>query len=98
MSAVIEPATEALLAQMRAGGGKPLYEMTVEEVRAMVVGSSAVLGGPPVEVGSAIDRTITTRVVRSGRSATGACGRARCTPAPSMTPTSSATSARSRST
>ncbi len=62
MSAVIEPATEALLAQMRAGGGKPLYEMTVEEVRAMVVGSSAVLGGPPVEVGSAIDRTITTRV------------------------------------
>ena len=62
MSAAIEPATGALLAQMQAGGGKPLYEMTVEEVRAMVVGSSAVLGGPPVEVASAIDRTLPTRV------------------------------------
>lgn len=61
MSAVIEPATGALLAQIHAGGGKPLYEMTVEEVRAMVAGSSAALSGPPVEVASAIDRTLTTR-------------------------------------
>ena len=62
MSAVVEPATGALLAQMQAGGGKPLYEMTVEEVRAMIVGSSAMLGGPPVEVASAVDRTLATRV------------------------------------
>lgn len=62
MSAVTEPATGALLAQIQAGGGKPLYEMTVEEVRAMVVGSSAALGGPTVEVASAIDRTLATRV------------------------------------
>jgi acetyl esterase len=62
MSAVIEPATGALLAQIQAGGGKPLYEMTVEEVRAMIVGSSAVLSGPPVEVASAVDRTLATSV------------------------------------
>src|SRR5215216_6292021 len=62
MSAVIEPATGALLAQIQAGGGKPLYEMTVEEARAMIVGSSAALSGPPVEVESAVDRALTTRV------------------------------------
>jgi acetyl esterase len=60
MSAVIEPATEALLAQMREGGGKPLYEMSVEEVRGMVVGSSAMLAGPLVEVGAVEDRTLST--------------------------------------
>ena len=61
MSAVVEPATESLLAQMRAGGGKPLYEMSVEEVRAIVVGSSAALAGPRIEVGSAVDRRLATR-------------------------------------
>ena len=60
MSAGVEPATAALLAQMHAGGGKPLYEMTVEEVRAMVSGSAA-LAGPRIEVASAVDRTLATR-------------------------------------
>ena len=60
MSAGVEPATAALLAQMHAGGGKPLYEMTVEEVRAMVSGSAA-LAGPRIEVGAAVDRTLATR-------------------------------------
>jgi acetyl esterase len=60
VNAGVEPATEALLAQMRAGGGRPLYEMSVDEVRAMVVGSSAALAGPRIEVGSAVDRTLPT--------------------------------------
>jgi acetyl esterase len=60
MTVAIEPATAALLAQMHAAGGKPLYEMTVEEVRATVSGS-AVLAGPRIEVGAASDRTLTTR-------------------------------------
>jgi acetyl esterase len=60
MTAVIEPATSTLLAQMREGGGKPLYEMSVEEVREMIRGSSAVLSGPLVEVAAAVDRTIST--------------------------------------
>lgn len=58
MSAILDPATGALLAQMREGGGKPLYEMTVDEVRAMITGSSEMLAGTPVEVGSVADRTI----------------------------------------
>jgi acetyl esterase len=58
MSAVLDPATGALLAQMREGGGKPLYELGVDEVRAMVTGSSEMLAGTPVEVGSVADRTI----------------------------------------
>jgi len=62
MSVIIEPATGALLSQIREGGGKPLHEMTVHEVRALVAGSSAALAGPLVEVGSAIDRTLATRV------------------------------------
>jgi len=58
MSALLDPATDALLAQMRAGGGKPLYESTVDEVRAMVTMSSEMLAGTPIEVGSIVDRTI----------------------------------------
>jgi acetyl esterase len=58
MNATLDSATEALLAQMQTGGGKPLYEMTVDEVRAMITGSSQVLGGPPIEVGSVTDRSI----------------------------------------
>ena len=60
MNAVIDPATGALLEQMRAGGGKPLYEMSIDEVRAMVVGSSQALAGPLIEVGSVVDRTLAT--------------------------------------
>jgi acetyl esterase len=56
----IEPATDAFLAQMRAGGGKPLHDMSVEEARALVVASSAALAGPRVEVRAAINRTLTT--------------------------------------
>jgi acetyl esterase len=57
MNATLDSATETLLAQMAAGGGKPLYEMTVDEVRAMITGS-AVLGGPPLAVGTVVDRSI----------------------------------------
>ena len=45
MNATLDPATGALLAQMAAGCGKPIYEMTVDEVRAVVNGSSEILGG-----------------------------------------------------
>src|SRR4051812_2936659 len=58
MSVLLDPATDALLAQMRAGGGKPLYELTVDEARAMVTISSEMLAGTPIEVGSVVDRTI----------------------------------------
>jgi acetyl esterase len=58
MNATLDPATEALLAQMAAGGGKPLYEMTVEEVRGMVTGSSEMLGGTPTDVGTVVEKTI----------------------------------------
>ena len=58
MNVLLDPATDVLLAQMRAGGGKPLYESTVDEVRAMVTASSEMLAGTPVEVGSIVDRTI----------------------------------------
>jgi acetyl esterase len=61
MTAVTEPATSAFLAEIREAGGKPLYESSVDEVRAMVVGSSAMLGGPRLEVGAAVDRMLTTR-------------------------------------
>lgn len=59
MSSVVDSATGAFLAQLRAAGGKPLYESTVEEVRAIVSASSAMLAGPVTEVASAVDRTIT---------------------------------------
>jgi acetyl esterase len=58
MNATLDPATGALLAQMAAGGGKPIYEMTVDEVRAVVNGSSEILGGTPTEVASVVDRTV----------------------------------------
>jgi acetyl esterase len=58
MSVVLDSATDALLAQMRAGGGKPLYELTVDEARALVTMSSEMLAGTPIEVGSVVDRTI----------------------------------------
>jgi acetyl esterase len=58
MSAVLDPATDALLAQIRAAGGKPLWEMAVEDVRARITASSEMLAGTLVEVGSVVDRTI----------------------------------------
>ena len=59
MSVLLEPATDALLAEMRSAGGKPLYEQTVPEVRAIVTMSSEMLAGTPIEVGSVVDRTMT---------------------------------------
>ncbi|HTM02651.1 MAG TPA: alpha/beta hydrolase [Vicinamibacterales bacterium] len=58
MNATLDSATGTLLAQMAAGGGKPLYEMTVDEVRAVVNGSSEILGGMPAEVASVAERTV----------------------------------------
>ena len=58
MSVVLDSATGALLAQIRDGGGKPLYEQTIDEVRATVTASSEMLAGTLVEVGSIVDRTI----------------------------------------
>ena len=58
MSVVIDPATDAFLAQVRDSGGKPLYELPVEEVRAMIGANSEMLAGTPLEVGSVLDRTI----------------------------------------
>jgi acetyl esterase len=58
MSAVLDPATGALLAQIHAGEGKPLWQLTVDEVRAQITAASAALAGTLVEVGSVVDRTI----------------------------------------
>jgi acetyl esterase len=58
MSAVLDPDTDALLAGIRAAGGKPLWEQTVDEVRARVTMSSEMLAGTVIEVGSVVDRTI----------------------------------------
>jgi acetyl esterase len=58
MSVVIDPATDVFLAQVRGGGGKPLYESTVDEVRAAIGANSEMLAGTPIEVGSVVDRTI----------------------------------------
>jgi len=44
----IDPGTNAFLQAMRASGGKPLHELSVEEVRATIGAVSAQLG-PPVE-------------------------------------------------
>jgi acetyl esterase len=58
MSVVLDSATDAFLAQVRNSGGKPLYELTVDEVRATVGANSEMLAGTPIEVGSVVDRTI----------------------------------------
>jgi acetyl esterase len=58
MSAVLDEATAALLAQMQAGGGKPLAEQTVEEVRAGMEAGTAALRGPLTDVGRIDERTI----------------------------------------
>jgi acetyl esterase len=58
MSATLDPSTGTLLAEIAAVGVKPLSEMSVEDVRALVQATSDMLSGPPVEVGSVVDRTI----------------------------------------
>lgn len=58
VSTTLDSATADLLAMMAAGGGKPLAEQTVDEVRAMVEAGTAALRGPLVEVGGIEERSI----------------------------------------
>ena len=55
---VLDPATGAFLEAMRASGGKPLYELPIEEVRANIRGASAQLAPPPADVAHIEDRRI----------------------------------------
>ncbi len=55
---VLDTASAAFLEGMRAGGGKPLYEQTVEEARATVSGASAQLAAPKADVARVDDRRI----------------------------------------
>lgn len=57
---VIDPATGTFLEAMRASGGKPLSESSVEEVRANVRAASAQLAPPPADVARVEDRRIPT--------------------------------------
>ena len=56
----IDPASAAFLEGMRASGGKPLYELPIEEVRANIRGASAQLAPPLAEVARIEDRRITS--------------------------------------
>ena len=55
---ILDPASAAFLEGMRAAGGKPLHELTVDEARATVSGASAQLGAPPATVARVEDRRI----------------------------------------
>jgi acetyl esterase/lipase len=55
----LDPATEAFLEGMRASGGKPLYELPIEEVRANIRGASAQLAPALAAVARIEDRRIT---------------------------------------
>ena len=54
----LDAATQAFLTAMRAAGGKPLYEQTVEQVRAGIKAASQQLAPPATEVHEAADRRI----------------------------------------
>jgi acetyl esterase len=54
----LDPATAAFLEGMRAAGGKPLYELPIEEVRANIRGASAQLAPPLAEVALIEDRRV----------------------------------------
>ena len=54
----LDPASAAFLDAMRAGGGKPLHELTVEEARATVSGASQQLAAPQAPVARVEDRRI----------------------------------------
>jgi acetyl esterase len=58
MSAVLDSATGLFLDGMREAGGKPLYEQTVDEIRAMVGAVSQQLAVPPSDVHQVVDRRI----------------------------------------
>ena len=55
---VVDSATGAFLEGMRAGGGKPIHESTVEEVRANVLGASQQLGPAPAPMEGVEDRRV----------------------------------------
>ena len=55
---VVDSATGAFLEGMRAAGGKPLFELTVDEARELVRGVSQQLGAPAAQVERIEDRRI----------------------------------------
>ena len=55
---VIDPATSAFLEMMRASGGKPFNELSVEEVRGMVTASSQQLSAPAEQLHEVRDQRI----------------------------------------
>jgi acetyl esterase len=52
----LDPATAAFLEGMRAAGGKPLYELPVEDARANILAASQQLAPPPAQVEHVADR------------------------------------------
>lgn len=54
----LDTATTSFLDAMRAGGGKPLHEQTIDEARAVVAAASQQLATPAAEVHDVADRTI----------------------------------------
>jgi acetyl esterase len=54
----LQPEIEAQLARMAAAGSPPLQEQSVAEARRLHAAGAAVLGGAPVAVAAAADRTI----------------------------------------
>ena len=54
----IDPACASFLEAVKASGGKPMFEQTVEEVRALVSGVSQQAGVPPAQVHRVENRTI----------------------------------------
>ena len=54
----LDPATAAFLEGMRAAGGKPLYELPIEDVRANIRTASAQLAPPPSDVARIENRRI----------------------------------------
>jgi acetyl esterase/lipase len=54
----LDPATGAFLEAMRASGGKPLHESSIEEVRANIRAASAQLAPPPADVARVEDRRV----------------------------------------
>ena len=58
MGTLLDPATGSFLDGMRAAGGKPLYEQTIEETRAVISAVSQQLAPPVSDVHSAVDRRI----------------------------------------
>ena len=55
---LLDSASGAFLEAVRAGGGKPLYELPVDEVRANIRGASQQLAVPPAAVDRVEDRRI----------------------------------------